>query len=329
MTLRAFRICIGVAAVVVMTATAASVLSSHPVAGPETALGDHSECRSYSGLPRGWGQDTHAGMVRLAAGTFVFGSERGYAEERPTAERRIEAFWIDRTEVTNAQFAGFVAATGYVTEAERNDGAAVFIVPSLDHAPSMEGGWWHLLKHANWRHPDGPGSGIEGRDHDPVVDVTYADALAYAHWLGHDLPDEAEWEYAAKAGLDNGAADASVRDAQGRWQANVWQGLFPFNDSGADGFAGRAPVGCFPANGWGLHDMVGNVWEWTRDPWQDHHLAPDSTNASSRSSDRRVIKGGSFLCSTNYCTRARASSRQGQEASLPTSHIGFRTILRD
>jgi formylglycine-generating enzyme required for sulfatase activity len=194
----------------------------------------------------------------------------------------------------------------------------------------MDGAWWHLLKTASWRHPDGPGSGIEGREHDPVVDVTYADALAYARWLGRDLPDEVEWEYAARAGLDNPTSDASVRDAKGHWRANVWQGFFPLHDSGEDGYSGRAPVGCYPANGWGLHDMVGNVWEWTRDPWQDRHAVATvrTTAASPDSPDRRVIKGGSFLCSTNYCTRARASSRQGQEATLPTSHIGFRTILR-
>jgi formylglycine-generating enzyme required for sulfatase activity len=327
-SLRVFRAGIAAAVVAGLATAATMALSPQPPGTATSPIGEHSQCAAYDGLPSGWGHDTHAGMIHITAGSFVLGSDRGYAEERPTAERRIDSFWIDRTEVTNAQFASFVAATGYVTEAERNDGAAVFIAPSLDHTPSVGGAWWHLLKDASWRHPDGSGSGIAGRGHDPVVDVSYADALAYAHWLGRDLPNEAEWEYAAKARLDNAAADATVRDAQGHWLANVWQGFFPFNDSGEDGFSGRAPVGCYPANGWGLHDMVGNVWEWTRDPWQDRHTAAAAGSSLPASADRRVIKGGSFLCSANYCTRARASSRQGQEASLPTSHIGFRTILR-
>lgn len=320
------------AATAALIATAAAQLPPGAALAADRVPDAQLDCQTYSGLPAGWGHDPHAGMIAVKAGSFVFGSERGYAEERPTSERRIESFWIDRTEVTNAQFASFVAATGYVTDAERHDGAVVFKSPSLEQAPSMSGGWWHLIKDANWRHPDGAGSSIEGRAHEPVVDVTYADALAYAHWLGHELPDEAQWEYAAKAGLDNVGSDATVRDPDGRWRANVWQGFFPFHDSGEDGHPGRAPVGCYPANGWGLHDMVGNVWEWTRDPWQAQHVdtrLPTARADNARGIDRRVIKGGSFLCSTSYCTRARASSRQGQEASLPTSHIGFRTILRD
>jgi formylglycine-generating enzyme required for sulfatase activity len=315
----------------ILVATAALLSSHRSAATPTIDLGEKARCSAYSGLPPGWGQDPHAGMTSIRSGDFVYGSDRGYAEEKSITQRHIEAFWIDRTEVTNAQFASFVAATGYVTDAERHGGAAVFVIPSLDQPPTGAGGWWHLIHDANWRHPDGPGSAIDGRYHQPVVDVSYADALAYAHWLGRQLPDEAEWEYAAKAGLGNEAADTAVRDSLGHWQANVWQGFFPFKDSGEDGFAGRAPVGCYAANGWGLHDMVGNVWEWTNDRWNDHHIAAktsEMTTQAGATTDRRVIKGGSFLCSTNYCSRARASSRQGQEASLPSSHIGFRTIAR-
>jgi formylglycine-generating enzyme required for sulfatase activity len=302
--------------------------SGEPDAPP---LGTRTQCAVYRGLPPQWRSDPHAGMRRIAAGSFQFGSDRGYAEERPTGTQQVETFWIDRTEVTNAQFGSFVAATGYVTDAERSDGAAVFRSPGLGDAMPTAAGWWHLIKGADWKHPQGPDSNIIGREHEPVVDVTYADALAYARWLGHALPSEVEWEFAAKAGRSNEDTDRALRDAQGHPLANFWQGLFPFNDSGEDGFAGRAPVGCFPPNPYGLHDMIGNVWEWTTDRWLDHHLAVASANLnrSSTDEDRRVIKGGSFLCSVNYCMRARASSRQGQEADLPTSHIGFRTLARN
>jgi len=188
-----------------------------------------------------------------------------------------------------------------------------------------EGSWWHLDQQANWRHPDGARSSIEGRAHEPTVGVTYADATAYAHWLGHELPSEAQWEFAAKAGRGNDQADHSLRDAQGRPQANFWQGLFPLHDKAEDGYAGRAPVGCFASNPLGLHDMVGNVWEWTTDLYVSHGDAVEQPPPRG-SAVRHVIKGGSFLCADNYCVRARASSREGQEADLPASHLGFRTV---
>jgi len=302
------------------------------VAGAASSpLGERARCAAYGGLPAGWNKDPHAGMVHIDGGHFGFGSDRGYAEERPVVDTRITAFWIDRTEVTNAQFASFVAATGYVTDAERHPGVAVFIAPGSGHGMPALGSWWHLVDGADWRHPEGPGSSIAGREHDPVVDVSWADANAYAHWLGHLLPGEAQWEYAARGGLDNEASDRGLTDAQGHPQANVWQGLFPIYNRADDGFEGRAPVGCFAPNRFGLQDMIGNVWEWTADRYTDQHDAtrvdgdmPAVTGAANP--DRRVIKGGSFLCSTNYCARARASSRQGQEADLPTSHVGFRTI---
>jgi formylglycine-generating enzyme required for sulfatase activity len=167
-----------------------------------------------------------------------------------------------------------------------------------------------------------------------VVDVTYADAQAYAHWLGRELPSEAQWEYAAKAGRSNEDSDRALRDAQGRPLANFWQGMFPLQDKAEDGFAGRAPVGCYPANPAGLHDMVGNVWEWTTDFYTDGGHAvnggtveePLSAAPERGGVPRRVIKGGSYLCSADYCVRARASSRQPEEIDLPASHLGFRTI---
>ncbi|MDR3414995.1 MAG: formylglycine-generating enzyme family protein [Nevskia sp.] len=299
-----------------------------------TVFGTRAACEAYAGLPAGWGTDPHAGMVQIGGGSFGFGSGRGYPEERPQVDTTVAAFWIDRTEVTNAQFAGFVAATGYVTEAERHPGAMVFRVPHGDEEVTP-GSWWHLEAGADWRHPDGPGSGIAGRAHEPVVDVTYADALAYARWLGRELPSEAQWEFAARAGRSDAESDRDLRDAAGRPQANFWQGRFPSQDTAEDGFAGRAPVGCFPPSPNGLHDMVGNVWEWTTDLYIDRHAqgAPsladrDAGVPQPRKVPRRVIKGGSYLCSADYCVRARASSRQGQEADLPAAHLGFRTIAR-
>ena len=283
---------------------------------PEAAkLGTTEQCRSYTGLPPGWPAEPHAGMQRLEGGSFILGSKRGYPDEQPERPETVAGFWIDRTEVTNAQFAAFVAATGHVSSAEQGGGAAVFIKPE-EVTGIQPGSWWKLKPGADWRHPEGPGSSIDGRANEPVVNVSYADAQAYAKWLGHELPSEREWEYAAKAGRSNEASDSSLRDAQHKPLANFWQGMFPVYDGAEDGYSGRAPVGCFPANPSGLYDMVGNVWEWTAD------------REGSTTPVQQVIKGGSFLCSSDYCTRARASSRQPQEADLPTSHLGFRTIRR-
>lgn len=296
-------------------------------------LGDRARCDAYSGLPPGWGKTAHAGMVKIAGGRFELGSTRGYADEKPPRDTQVESFWIDRTEVTNAQFASFVAATHYVTEAERGDGAAVFHAPEETGGEVAEGSWWKLVKGADWRHPQGPDSDIAGRAHEPVVNVTFADARAYAHWLGRELPSETQWEFAAKAGRDNATADRALRDAQGHPLANFWQGLFPYQDSGADGYPGRAPVGCYPANPNGLHDMVGNVWEWTTDAYTARGESNGADDAvlvapAREGAVRLVIKGGSYLCSENYCVRARASSRQPEEIDLPASHLGFRTLAR-
>jgi sulfatase modifying factor 1 len=252
--------------------------------------------------------DARDGRVLIAAGTVLLGED---GEGRPGHKVAVAAFWIDRHEVTNRQFAAFVAATGYRTAAERAGGSAVFVQPTgpvyLDNA----GNWWRYRKGADWRHPDGPGSDIAGREDWPVVQVDYEDATAYARWTGAELPDEAQWERAAR-GNQSGPRDPRrwAYDGVEHPTANSWQGVFPIRDTGADGYVGLAPVGCFEGNSFGLHDMVGNVWEWT----------------SEQRGGSGLIKGGSYLCAMNYCANFRPAAFQAQELDLVTSHIGFRTI---
>jgi sulfatase modifying factor 1 len=304
-----------------------------------SALSVQAACLSGPLLPSGWRQDAHAGQVKVPAGEFVMGSQDGYAEERPPVPVRVASFWMDRTEVTNAQFASFVQATAYVTDAERQGGAAVFVVPTEAQLRTQQLAWWRFVKGANWRHPTGPASSIRGRDRHPVVFVTQADALAYARWLGRDLPTEAEWEYAAKAGQQGPELDAAPRNAAGKPQANYWQGNFPVLNTAEDGYPGISPVGCFAPNAWGLYDTIGNAWEWTKDAYTGSHQGhangdPAAIRAEQLASPvsaparKQVIKGGSFLCAPDYCVRYRASARESQEADLATSHVGFRTVSR-
>lgn len=267
-------------------------------------------------------------MVWIESGSFVMGSDTGYPEEGPTRTEKIEGFWIDRHEVTNAEFKTFVDATGYITTAEktpdladypdvdekyRKPGAAVFSPPE-----SVVSGWWQYVVGANWRHPEGPTSSIEGKEQYPVVQVSYEDATAYANWIGKELPTEAQWEYAA-------SREATLMSPQSDMtqplEANTWQGLFPVRDSGKDGFAGLAPVGCYKASENGLHDMLGNVWEWT-----NGRYAYADTNITIA---QRVLKGGSFLCAPNFCQRYRPEARQGQDENFSTNHIGFRLVLNE
>jgi len=284
----------------------------------------------------------YPGMVWVPAGSLDFGDTL-YPEEQPVRKTTVAAFWIDRTEVSNDEFARFVQATGYRTVAERpvdpqlhpglppdmqQPGAVVFVMPNAVMGQGDLTQWWRYVPGANWRHPGGPATSIEGRGAFPVVTVTIEDALAYAHWKGRSLPTEAQWEWAARAGQP-GAPQAHEQPKQ----ANTWQGLFPVANSAEDGFVGLAPVGCYAPNALGLFDMIGNVWELTADRWTPDHASarpPDTDPAPFQRpgpSAQRVIKGGSFLCAPNYCMRYRSGARQPQEEDLATSHLGFRTIL--
>ena len=313
--------------------------------GPKAGLGS---CAAYSGLPSEEG-DT-AGMTFIPAGTFTMGSERHQPEERFTHVARVDGFWIDRHEVTNAQFRKFVDATGYVTLAERPvdakshsdwppemlvPGSVVFVPPKT--AKGEDGRWWQYVAGANWRQPRGPGSSIAGKENHPVVHIAYDDALAYAQWIGRSLPTEAQWEFAARGGRDGEDDFGSAFDPQGKPIANSWQGIFPVLNTNDDGYAETAPVGCFPANGYGLYDMIGNVWEWTSDWYRSGHPKVAATNpqgpelvslrTAPGQTPSRVIKGGSYLCAMNYCSRYRPAARQAQEGDLAAAHLGFRTVL--
>jgi len=301
------------------------------------SLGTREACERYEGLPVvSSSENGHAGMVWVPPGSFIVGSRHGYADERPASDATtVEGFWIDRTEVTNAQFAAFVESTGFVTEAERGGASAVFeprAIPdggradeTADDAPS----WWRHVPGADWRHPEGPASSLEGRMNQPVVQVTFADATAYARWRGGALPTEVEWEFAARSGGALEDAGAPVDDA-GRPTANYWQGQFPNENAAKDGYRGRAPVGCFPANSLGIYDMIGNVWELTRDPYRGQrpaHCTGHVEGPKDLDAEPAVIKGGSFLCAASYCARYRSSARHPHEAHLAAAHVGFRTVM--
>jgi sulfatase modifying factor 1 len=254
------------------------------------------------------------GFIPLPGGSFVKGADPLYPEEGPSMRLSVAGFEIQSHEVTNDQFAAFVAATGYVTEAEtaatRSDPAAGSALFLRDE--QGRNGRWVLRKGATWRAPEGEGSSIAGKGRHPVVHVTLADARAYAEWAGGRLPTEEEWEYAASTGLPDPANRFSgAVDESGTPRANHWQGVFPVIDEGKDGFSGTAPAACFPADRNGVHDLIGNVWEWTDSPVDDA---------------RMIIKGGSWLCAANFCARYRPAARQPQEADFSSNHIGFRII---
>ena len=270
------------------------------------------------------------GMVAIPGGHFKMGSEDFRAEEAPATEVAVAPFWIDQYHVTNAQFDRFVRQTGYVTTAERAHdgspaGAFVFVAPATVRDLADESQWWKFVPGANWRHPEGPASGIVGLMQHPVVQVSYDDAEAYANWVGHALPTEAEWEWAARGGHDDEIYIwGNEPDSNDKPKANVWRGVFPIYNEGTKGFQGTSPVGCFAANGFGLFDMAGNVWQWTADAWSaDHTVAAGKTTTR-----EQVIKGGSFLCATNFCLRYRPAARQPSDATSGAIHIGFRTVAR-
>jgi len=302
-------------------------------------------------------------MVLVPGGAFLMGSNDHYPEERPVHRVGVDAFWIDRSPVTNAMFAAFVEATGYVTTAEVAPNASDY--PGAKRALLQPGSlvfarasgpvdlrnlhnWWRWTLGADWRHPRGPSSTIKDRGDHPVVHVSYADVEAYARWAGKSIPSEAEWEFAARGGLD-GAQFAWGDELMpaGRHMANTWQGEFPWHNTKSDGFEGTSPVGCFPPNGYGLLDMIGNVWEWTADWYAPRHpeqlvsaccspRKPQSAAEEESYDDctpliripRKVLKGGSHLCAPNYCRRYRPAARFPQPIDTSTCHVGFRCVVR-
>ncbi|MGD1939939.1 MAG: formylglycine-generating enzyme family protein [Leptolyngbyaceae cyanobacterium] len=292
-------------------------------------------------------------MVFIPGGTFTMGSDNpDFVEEQTAADVTVSSFCIEPHEVTNTEFATFVAETGYVTVAERPLSQAQFpdlpdhqrAAGSLVFQPPDDGveqvaylSWWHWVPGANWQHPYGPDSDIQGKDDHPVVHIAYEDAVAYANWLGRLLPTEAQWEYAARGGLDG--QTYTWGDQYAAKKANTWQGLFPFFNTKADGHLGTAPVQSFSPNGYGLYDMTGNVWELTADWFTVTHegkaYSRDPTGArQAQSYDPKkpgdgavhVIKGGSYLCAKNYCSRYRPAARESQAPDTGTTHIGLRLV---
>jgi sulfatase modifying factor 1 len=300
-------------------------------------------------------------MQPIPAGEFLMGSNDFHSDEGPPHRVRVSAFELDERPVTNAAFAEFVAATNYLTVAEQpldpvefpglppqglSPGGLVFTPSSGPVDLSDWRQWWRWSPGASWKHPLGPGSSIEGKENHPVVQISVADADAYAQWAGKRLPDEAEWEFAARGGMPDGLTYAWGNEVRpdGVLMANTWQGRFPYLNTGANGWKGTSPTGTFPRNGYGLFDIIGNVWEWTSTYYSPRHdmgagshdraqgctCAPHRDNAGAESAEpgsrihRRVLKGGSHLCAPEYCLRYRPSARSPQAEDTATSHIGFR-----
>ena len=301
-------------------------------------------------------------MVWIPGGTFEMGSNiRSYPEEGPVHTVKVSGFWMDKYPVTNKQFQKFVKATGYVTFAEKAPtkedypnadpellvaGSAVFIKPDRPVDPRSFC-WWNYVPKANWRHPEGKGSSIKHRQNHPVVHLAYEDVIAYCEWAGKTLPTEAQWEFAARGGL-NGAVFAWGNEIapKGKAMANIWEGQFPHQNLKSHPPRTEA-IASYPANGYGLYDMIGNVWEWTSDWYQERHpenpkkaccnptnprggSEKDSLDRNVNPMDqkpRKVLKGGSFLCAPNYCARYRPAARHPETIDTSTNHIGFRTIV--
>lgn len=319
-------------------------------------------------------------MVWIPGGEFDMGSQDFYVEEQPVHRVRVDGFWMDKFLVTNAQFGAFVDATGYETVAERTPDPALY--PDADPSLLVPGSllfrktsgpvdlnnyrlWWAFVPGADWRHPWGPESDLRGKDWYPVTHVAYEDAATYAAWAGKELPTEAEWEFAARGGLEGAIYTwGDEFSPRGKMMANTWQGEFPWQNLKLDRYETTSPVGAFPANGYGLHDMAGNVWEWTEDWWRPQHgtaadggpgslssslstagqaaspcCMPENPRVSSEGQSydpaqpevripRKVIKGGSFLCAPNYCLRYRPGARSPEMIDSSTCHLGFRCIVR-
>lgn len=292
-----------------------------------------------------------AKMVWVPGGTFSMGSEE-FDDARPVHQVTVSGFWMDEHEVTNAQFARFVEATGYQTVAERPldpadfpnvprdllvPGSAVFSPPSEQTNLNNHLNWWQYVRGASWRQPEGPGSSIKGREQEPVIHVCYEDATAFAKWAGKRLPTEAEWEFAARGGKGNSKYYwGNEMKPGGKWQANIYQGNFPATNTKEDGFETASPVKTFPANGYGLYDMDGNVWEWCSDYYRPDYYGKGPANNPKGPSDsfdpnepgavKRVQRGGSFLCNDQYCERYVAGSRGKGEISSGSNNLGFRCV---
>jgi sulfatase modifying factor 1 len=364
----------GVAVVLTVLALVALVATRRtPADAPGSPAGNAMPAASTTFLPTRANTSPPAGpaprgMVWIPGGEFSMGAQeppdmddtvgmQATTDSRPIHRVYVDGFWMDASEVTNEQFAAFVKATGYVTVAERKPtaeefpgappenlvaGSVVFSPPS--HAVPLNDHfqWWAFVNGANWRHPRGPGSSIEGRPKDPVVQIAYEDAVAYATWAGKRLPTEAEWEFAARGGLSGAVFPwGNAFKAEGKWMANSHQGHFPHHDSAEDAFHGIAPVAQFPPNGYGLYDVGGNVWEWVSDWYRpDYYAQLASAGAVARNPQgpatpydpaepnekKKVHRGGSFLCTDEYCSRYMVGTRGKGEVTTGTNHLGFRCV---
>jgi formylglycine-generating enzyme required for sulfatase activity len=296
------------------------------------------------------------GMAWIPGGHFWMGTDH-MEDAQPVHQVEIKGFWMDRTDITNEQFARFAKATGYVTIAERPlnpkefpnlaadelaAGSVVFTPPA--HPISLENplAWWQFVRGANWRHPDGPNSNLRGKENYPVVHIAWPDANAYAKWAGKRLPTEAEWEFAARGGLDRqNYVWGNELNPGGKWKANTFQGHFPNHNTSEDGYAGIAPVASFAPNGYGLYDMSGNVWQWVSDWYRPDyyaHLNRDGSSVANPQGPRdsfdpqepgvqkRVQKGGSYLCTDQYCERYMPGARGKGDPETGTNHLGFRCV---
>jgi formylglycine-generating enzyme len=351
---------------VAMLALAWSAYAGDPASSAAKETSSFAPTVANSSKPSGPAPE---GMVWITGGEFSMGSEgkcdgksccspATVADALPIHRVHVDGFWMDATDVTNAEFERFVRATGYVTIAERAPtkeefptapsenlvaGSVVFTPTSRLVSLDDHYQWWSYVKDANWRHPEGPWSAIKGKENYPVVQIAYPDAVAYAKWAGKRLPTEAEWEFAARGGLSGKLyAWGDEFKPGGKFMANTYQGVFPVKDAGEDGFAGPSPVGSFPANGYGLYDMAGNVWQWCSDWYRPDYfrqLAEEGTVARNPqgpgmpfdpdepTEKKRVQKGGSFLCTDQYCTRYMVGTRGKGEVNSATNHIGFRCVL--
>jgi formylglycine-generating enzyme len=321
--------------------------------------------------PSGNGVAAPPGMVCIAGGEFTMGTNdvRSFPNERPAHRVRVEGFWMDEHDVANAEFAKFVEATGYVTTAEKKPDweelrkqlppgtpkpdDSVLVAGSLVFTPTSRpvplndlSAWWRWVPGACWRHPEGPDSDLAGRENHPVVQVSWDDAVAYAKWAGKRLPTEAEWEYAARGGLEDKRYPwGDEFRPGGKWMANTWQGVFPVTNTSEDGFTGTSPVKSFPPNGCGLYDMAGNVWQWCSDWYRVDAFTQIATELAGKNvcrdtggpneswdpadpnAPKRVVKGGSFLCNPSYCESYRPSARRGTPPDTGSSHTGFRCVI--